>query len=308
MKGFHKYPKIFMLGKEENKEIFSNPDDEIVIQEKLDGANFRFIFKDGNIIFGSRTQQITSDEGEEVNVQKNFRRCVQHIKKRLLEASIDLKLCEHLIFYGENMVKHTLDYDWDKIPCFLGFDIFNIDYNKFLSFEAMSMVYESFNLNYVPLIDITKAGAITEISDNFVPVSIYTPKSNPKQQAEGIVFKNYKKQIFAKYVRQQFKEENAKVFGGTPKYEETYTGKLTARYCTNARIDKCIFKLIDEGHILDMPLMKHLPKMVYDDIWEENFKEIINKKEIIDLGQFRKIVNNRCLSVLKQVITNNALK
>jgi hypothetical protein len=53
---FRAYHKIKRLGDEENKEIFSNPDEEIVIEEKMDGANFRFMFKKGKIIFGSRTQ------------------------------------------------------------------------------------------------------------------------------------------------------------------------------------------------------------------------------------------------------------
>ena len=39
---FHKYTKIRILGNIENKDIFSDPEDEIIIVEKIDGANFRF--------------------------------------------------------------------------------------------------------------------------------------------------------------------------------------------------------------------------------------------------------------------------
>ncbi|MFW6047227.1 MAG: hypothetical protein ACOCP4_05525, partial [Candidatus Woesearchaeota archaeon] len=35
---FKKYPKIYQIGHAENKEIFENPEDEIILQEKLDGC------------------------------------------------------------------------------------------------------------------------------------------------------------------------------------------------------------------------------------------------------------------------------
>ena len=36
---FHKYRKIYTLGHKENATILDNPDDEIIIEEKIDGAN-----------------------------------------------------------------------------------------------------------------------------------------------------------------------------------------------------------------------------------------------------------------------------
>jgi len=64
---FSKYLKIKIAGHEDNKRIFSDPEDDIVVEEKIDGGNFRFYINKGNIIFGSRTQQLTSNEGEEDN-------------------------------------------------------------------------------------------------------------------------------------------------------------------------------------------------------------------------------------------------
>ena len=128
MENFHKYHKIKQLGDEENKDIFLVPTDQIAIEEKVDGANFRFIIKDVKIIFGSRTQQLTSDEGEETNISKNFQRCVKHILETVW-SNIDITespLFKSLIFYGENMVKHTMNYDWEKMPPFLGFDILTL--------------------------------------------------------------------------------------------------------------------------------------------------------------------------------------
>ncbi len=88
MEEFIKYHKIKRLGDDENKDIFLNPDDEIVIEEKVDGANIRILIKDGKIIFGSRTQQLTSDEGEDTNIEKNFRRCVEFIRDTLKDINL----------------------------------------------------------------------------------------------------------------------------------------------------------------------------------------------------------------------------
>jgi hypothetical protein len=308
---FKKYHKIKKLGDDENKDIFFNSDDEIVIQEKIDGANFRFFINDGKLIFGSRTRQLTSNEGEDTNIQKSFQRCIDYIREQTKDVDFSMRHLQGLIFYGENCVKHTLSYDWDKIPPFLGFDIYDINREEYLCYEQVKDIYLTIlHLPVVPLFKICKASDITKIDDGLVPVSLYAPKSNPKQKAEGLVFKNYKRQIFAKYVRDEFKEENSKVFGGNPKYNKqgnTNNEELVFKYCTNARIEKIIFKLLDDGYKLEMKLMEQLPTKVYEDIMKEEWRSICFSRWIIDFGNLKKLISKRCLAVLKQVIENNLI-
>lgn len=310
MEEFKKYPKIRQLGHSDNADIFLDPSDEIFLQEKMDGANMRFMIKDGNIIFGSRTQQLTSDKGDDDNVAKNFKRCVEHIRSKLLELEPShLNSLESYIFFGECMVRHTMPYDWEKIPPFLGFDIYKIKDEVFMNQDVAKQMFEEMGLSFVPILKVVKGGEITEFTDNDVPISAYASPSSKDQQAEGVVFKNDSKQIYAKYVRLAFKEANAETFGGTPKYEETGAGLFVAKYCPNPRIDKAIFKLIDDGHKLDMPLMKHLPNMVYMDMWIEHWDEIVDGKKIksINFKKAKKLVTRRCLSVLRQVLVNTQL-
>ena len=304
---FHKYHKIRQLGHDENKDIFLDGEDEITIQEKIDGGNFRFyITKEGLIIFGSRTQQLTSNEGEDDNVSKNFKRCLEFIRDTI--KGKDLTPYSSLIFYGECCVKHTLSYDWEKIPPFLGFDI--LTGNGFMHYANVEKVFEELGLPLVPLINRVYAKEIKTVTDAFVPVSAYAPRADPTQLAEGVVFKNYNKQLFAKYVRDAFKEKNREAFRGNPKYNgDDYNDNaiIAHKYCTNARIEKIIFKLVDEGEVLDIPLMKYLPKRLWTDIAEEEWIEILNSKWIMDLPRLRKLLTKRCLAVLRQVVTNNAL-
>ena len=85
------------------------------------------------------------------------------------------------------------------------------------------------------------------------------------------------------------------------------TQDLVDSYCTNARIDKIIFKLLDDGEKLGMVLMQHLPKAVLEDIFDEGFGELYKSRLacIFDFGKYKKLVASRCASVLKQVIDNS---
>jgi hypothetical protein len=293
---FHKYPKIKLIGNKENVDLLSNPDDFIYIQEKIDGANFRFMpTEDGRIIFGSRNQSIGDDTQE---IGGNWKRCVEYILSRTKNK--DMKEFAGCIFYGECCVKHSLEYNWDMMPAFLGFDIMVND--RFICAPDVAKYYYCLNIPTVPLIWSGRAKDMPEIKEVYIPKSAYA-----MSQAEGIVIKNYQTQTFAKFVTSKFKEVNRDTFGKNKKYAESDDERMVAIYCTNARIDKQIFKLVNDGNALDMPLMEQLPKLVYSDIVDENWKDILNQNWTLNLRNVRKLVSKRCVNVLQQVITNNAL-
>lgn len=301
---FPKYPKIKLLGSPENREIFMHDDDDIVVEEKMDGANTRIYIYDGRIIFGSRNVQMTSDEGEPTFIKQNFRKSYVYAINKLNWRK-DLHKYNGLILFGETMVKHTLDYDWERVPPILFFDVLDTNTGKFLNYEEKMRVFKELDLPTVPVVMVEKAKKLREmqIDDKFVPKSQYRDG-----YAEGVVFKNYARGIFAKYVRSEFREKNKEVFGYNKKYANTDEEKVIAMYCTNARIEKAIMKLIDEqGLQLDMKMMKYLPRMVWEDIVEEEGKEILNSNFVLDLRKVRKMVAKRCLAVLKQMIVNNSL-
>jgi len=305
---FEKYHKIKRLGDDENKEIFKNPEDDIVIQEKIDGANFRFyVTEKGQLIFGSRTQQLTSNEGEDTNVSKNFKKCVEFVRETLKDKN--LNNFKNLIFYGECCVCHTLVYDWTKMPPFLGFDIRDSTTGEYLNYSLTSMAYKELGLEMVPLISIIKAKDVElPLRDEYVPDSKYASMSSKDTKAEGIVFKNYDKQLFAKFVRDAFKEKNGRVFGGSPKYnkiDDTDNAEFIFKYVTNSRIEKLILKKIDEGNLLSMKLMGSLIMETYLDIIEEEWREILTSNWKLDFKGLRKRVAPRVRGVLETMIENN---
>lgn len=307
MKDFKTYHKIHTLGHEENKEIFSEPEDLIVIQEKIDGGNFRFyITSTGKVIFGTKTQQITDDEGNDANVNKMFKRCTDFVRTKLSLVP-QLEKYSKYVFFGECCVKHTINYDWEKMPLYLGFDIFDLEEGRYI--EDSPIIFNELGLVVVPLLNIVTAKNIPEINDNFVPISKYALSSSQDQKAEGVVFKNYKKQIFAKYVLDAFKEKNAETFGGNPKYnkdDDTDNAEFIFKYCTNPRIEKVILKEIEKGKSLGMEMMGSIIKETYLDIIEEEWREILNSNWKLDFKECRKKIAPRCRAVLGQMMVNNA--
>ena len=302
---FHTYPKIYTLGKEENGSIFSDPNDEIIIEEKIDGANFRFMLKNNTIIFGSRTGIVGESKTEKG--KRNWQRCISFIKEKLEKNLGDNSLLSHLIFYGECIVKHTLSYDWENIPPYLGYDIFDANTGKFLDYDTKKAIFQMLELPMVPLIYRIKALEIKQVTDAEIPQTKYPNLSSKDLQAEGIVFKNYSKQVMAKYVRERFKEDNKEAFGESKKFAENDSERIVAIYCTNARIEKCAFKLIEEGNKLDMSLMSTLMKLVILDIYEENWKEICFSNWSVNFKDIRKKIAKRILAVLQQMMVNQAL-
>ena len=168
---FKKYGKIKAVGHDDNKELLLNLDDEVVIEEKMDGGNFRFYIKDSNIFFGSRTRDLDNDNPN----TKAFNRCIEFVKERLQDK--DLKLLEGRIYYGECMISHTMQYDWEKIPPFLGFDIYDIEKKKYLA--RKEDLFIGMGLPVVPLIDKmdVKSFLIDPLTDDIVPKSVYASPS-----------------------------------------------------------------------------------------------------------------------------------
>ena len=295
---FHKYPKIKRFGdKKEIAALMDRQDDIIYIEEKIDGANFRFMpTSDGRIVFGSRNMSIGDDTQE---IGGNFAKCVKYIISSAKTA--DFSKYSGLIFCGEGTLPHSVHYDFENIPSFIGFDIMRD--GIFLDWDEKNKIFDELGLPVVKSVRQLTVGELREIElgESSIPISEY---GNVK--AEGIVLKNYRTQTFVKFVSSKFKEVNKKVFGNSKKFAADDNERLIATYCTNPRIDKHVFKLVDDGNELEMKFMQFLPSLVWADIVEEHGDEILSKNWKLDLRACRKDVSKRCGAVLEQTIKTQA--
>lgn len=296
-----KYPKIKILGDEENKGILTDGD-YIVIQEKIDGGNFRFWIKDGKLYFGSRTQELIDEQSK-----KQFQRCIDYVTEKIfnnkfLKYDLDTSVYDKYVFFGENCIKHTVSYDWSRIPPFLGYDIYDLEQQKFLDWDEIQIVYRELDLSVVPEL---RCG---NWDDDLCENDLFVPKESfYGNQCEGIVIKNYGKQLMAKIVAPEFKEKRKENFGKPKKYAQNNDEQIVSMYCQNPRIQKIILKLRDLEYPIDRSLMKSLPSHVWWDICEEEWKEILYQNYILDIKNIRRLIAKRCLAVLDQYLINNFL-
>lgn len=288
------YPSLNYPGDDGTRGLFA--EGTIVIQEKLDGANFRFTWDvDDGLTFGSRR---TWDDGMN---EEQFHEPIWYVDSYVDRGVLSDQRAEYgqLLYFGEAMMPHTISYDWEETPEFVGFDVWSVEEQRFLPTEEVYDLFEEANLPTAQLIDTVYA----EDWDDYefdVPESEYF--DGP---AEGVVFKNHDTDTYAKYVREDFKEKNKKTFGKPKKYQESGAEKLAYQYVTEARIEKQAYKLRDEGGYgsLQMEMMESLPEAVIRDMADEEAGNIfMGENWEIDTQEFRSVVSSRCAEILRRMI------
>lgn len=289
-----RYPKLRPPGEEETRGLFA--DGTIVIQEKLDGANFRFTWEPGEgFTFGSRRT-----EGEGLN-REQFEDAIEYIEENANESYLKTQYEDFgkLVYFGECMNPHTISYDWEATPDFLGFDIWSEDAQQFLTTMQVEGVFDDLGLPTAPIVATVNA-------DNWENYDFECPESEYYDGlAEGVVFKNHSTSTYGKFVRDDFKEKNKQKFGKSKKEQESGAEKLAYQYITEARIEKTAYKLRDEGEYddLKMEMMRDLPEAVIRDMAEEEAGNLfMDENWEVDIPGFRSTVSSRCAAVLRRLI------
>jgi len=308
MSQFKKYPKIYTLGSDENREFFDFENDSIIIEEKVDGGNFScWLDKDQLVHVGSRNRDLTEAEDHKI-----FAKQRAYLAKKLENKKLD----PDYIYYLECMAQHTIKYD-DNIPDMIGIDIRakrsmkDGEYGLFLARERRCQLFDDIGIENVPLVWRGKVGELKKLEINsLIPQSKYY-----KGRAEGIVLKNYCRlsrqgnhQLYAKVVIDEFKENNKAIFGCVRK-KNPDTEKIVEQYCTDARVKKQIQKLLnEENQKLGMELMGTLPRVVATDILQENILGIFEAYKWLDFASFKKMISQKCVRVLKEYIFSEVSK
>lgn len=276
----------------------------IHVVEKLDGGNFRFMYDGEQLHFGTRNNMYSDIE----NVPKMFKPVVDYIFKTINMEELKT-FYEGYWFYGEAMVPHTISYDRDETPLFIGFDVYHPERERFLTLIGMEWAFTQLGFETAPVV---MSFTHDDWPDNIeTPVSEYrTPRPEAEKEidrkglAEGVVIRNDNSGARTKIVRDDFKEKNKATFGGD--YQPSEAEKFVAEYVTEARIKKHAYKLRDEGHYdnIKMQMMERLPKRVLSDVFEEHGWEILCSNYDLDTdtrGNIRSEASSKCATVLKMM-------
>lgn len=239
--------------------------------EKVDGANFRFQLQQSGLIrFGDRSDVY----GDPDAVPEPYHHAVRHVQERLdrdaLRRAVDD--VEEVVFFGEAMHQHTIDYDWDRTPSFLGFDVWSGSVGAFRPPGAVARIFDGLGLQPVNAFE-------RELPPrDFDPRSYSVPESEwYNGPAEGVVIRNTRGGR-AKLLHPDFREVDETV------PVDVSAAVLVERYATDRRFEKLAAKFEDQGRAVTF---ETLYERVLENIVREEHKQLYHGAEPVEMEEFR---------------------
>lgn len=295
---FKTYNKIQALHKEESDGILNGI---CYLQEKIDGANTSIWLEDGEIHCGSRTRDLTK-------AGDGFNGFVDYVKNHEgIQNLFNLNKDLNIRLNGEWLVRHTIGYNELNYKNFYLFDI-EID-DKVISMDEMYKMAETFGIKTAHLFEVKENPSLDDIKK-------HAGKSMLGSKGEGVVIKNinfinkFGDMSFAKYVTQEFKEDNAVTFGGNNRSSETYNEMYYVnKFMTLSRVTKIFHKLESMEGRLDM---KHIPRIMgmcyHDLITEEAWviaQEMGKSGKFFDFKSFKNLCDKKSKSIFIELLTGD---
>lgn len=257
-------------------------DGHLWLVEKVDGANFRFqLCESGALRFGDRSR--VYDDADEMPAA--YAHAVRHVRDRLdrdaLRRAVDD--VEDVVFFGEAMHHHTIDYDWARTPSFLGFDVWSEQEEAFRPPDATEKIHERLGLQPVNVFEREVNTRDFDPDDYAIPSSKWRDGS-----AEGVIIRD-KQGRRAKLLHPDYREvdDTVPVDGSAE--------ELATRYATRRRFQKLRGKL--DNH--DQPVtVDTLYKRMLEDILREEHKQLRHSSEPVDMQAFRSTIAARTRAYL----------
>ena len=236
------------------------------VLEKIDGATLRVQLQEAGFLrFGDRTRVYDTPDA----VPDHYRPAVRHVCEQLdrerLRAAVDD--VEQVVLFGESTHRQAIAYDWDRIPPFLGFDVW--DGETFLTPGAVQRVFEQLGLRPVNAVERELPARDFDPDRYTLPDSAWY--DGP---AEGVVVRN-KRGDRATLGHPRFQGADRSVA------TEATAEELAARYATSRRFERLTRRL----DARDQPVtVDRLHKRTIEDIAREHHREL---HRTVDMDSFR---------------------
>lgn len=234
------------------------------IQEKIDGAGFRFVVREsGLLVFGDRSRVY------EDGVPEPYRHAARHVREHFdVDAFRNAaESVEDVTFFGEATTRQAIDYDFDRLPSFLGFDVWSERTGAFLPPDAVERVFRTLGLT--PVNTFTKEARAID----FDPDSYEIPDSAWYDgPAAGVVLRN-KNGTRAKLLDPRY--ENADGTMPTDASPEA----LARRCVTDRRVKTAVTRIEDRGRA---PTFERVYERVVEDVIREEHNRLLDGEASID--------------------------
>lgn len=251
------------------RELFD--DGHLWLLEKVDGAFFRFqLQRSGLVRFGDRDRWYSDPDA----IPDPYHHAVRHVRERLdrdaLRRAVDD--IESIVFFGEAMHRHAIEYEWDRTPSVLGFDIWSDENGAFYPPDTTERIFKRVGLRPVNAFERERH------TRDFDPESYTVPQSNWYDgPAEGVIIRNKRGQrANLLHPAHRDGEETTPVDASAP--------ELAATYATRQRMKKIARRLED----CQQPVtVEAVHERVLEDIVREAHNRLYRGSGTVEMDQFR---------------------
>ncbi|MCQ4332682.1 hypothetical protein KM295_04080 [Natronomonas sp. F2-12] len=255
------------------------------LTELIDGATLRIQLRESGLLRFGDSERVYDDPDA---IPLSYRRAVRHVRERLdrdrLRRAVDD--VESVVLFGAATRYGTIEYDWDRLPPFLGVGVWAGDTGRFLPPDATERTFDRLGLDPINAVE-------RELNTrDFDPDSYVVPDSAWYDgPAKGVVVRN-KKGGRAKLLDPEFHE----IEGPSP--VEASAEKLAERYATDRRFETIATELRDRG---DAVTFEVLHERALEDIAREEYGRLFHDGSSVDLPAFRSAVAERTGAFLSRV-------
>lgn len=285
---------------------------------------------DGSLVFGTRKSIRASHRDPLDEIDGALHRAVRCLRESVDASALRTLHDEYespLVVYAENLVYSTLDYGYNDrpLPALVGFDVL-----PYAAIETMSPPGNPYEETFDGFLPTVEAWDVLErirepdtpVEHSFVPATIHEERSGfdpetyevppsslaPDVRAEGIVVRSDTHARRVKLVREAFRELNREQFGQQPDETDSGAAYLVATYCTTARIRKHVRAMVvEDDREFGVHLTDDLYPRVVEDIWAENWPEIMRLDIELVPKDVYPLVAKRCVTELRKMETNATL-
>lgn len=299
MEGLSKYGHIERLGNSEVEGLLSG---DVVVTEKLDGANASVALMDGRFVIASRNRVISVAGEPPTGFDGLVEYVLAHDGIRALLAARP-----NWILRGEFLLKHSLSYDVEAYRHIYVFDVQDRD-RPFTTADGMDYAYLHPD-EYLPSLQEHGIRVVPEVArltnpsvDELIPLSQGASALGPER--EGVVVKRYDfrnaygRAVWGKLVSADFKEKNKMTFGAGK--DDPAELRFASRFCTQQFVLKTLHT-VAEGKG-EAPRIQHmggvLRKSWRDLFMEELFDFVMSEKVgTLDFKALQKLVEAKTKDV-----------
>lgn len=257
--------------------------------EKVDGGHLRVQLRPSGLIrFGDR-ERVYEDPGD---VPDQYRHAVRHVRQHLdreaLRAAVDD--VADVVLFGEATYRNAIGYEWDRLPPFLGFDVWSAESGTFRPPDAVESIFEALELEPINALE-------REVhARDFDPDSYAIPDSAWYDgPAEGIVIRD-KGGRRAKLLDPDVLDPDVEEADGTAPIEGS-PREVVDRYVTRRRLERTATGIADRGRSVDV---EALSERVLEELVREEYSRLAGGPSPTDIDDLRSPVTERAVRFLDE--------